>query len=301
MALIIDGHRVPVVTERDPARLPWTKYGIELAIDATGKFNDRQGASKHLEAGADRVVITAPGRDMDLTVVMGVNERKFDAQVHRLISTASCTTNCIAPILHILDTAFGVQQGWMTTVHAFTNDQKHLDNPHHDLRRARACTHSIIPTSTGVGKALTDVLPHLSHRIQGLSVRVPTQDVSLLDLQVDLMQNVSPSELSDAFKKAASGEIGKYVGYNELPLVSSDYIGNDKSAVIDGLSLMTRENQVKLLAWYDNEWGYASRVCDMVQYIAIKEAEREELVRNGRNKRCHEGNEAAAGLGGRYM
>ncbi|MBP1962752.1 type I glyceraldehyde-3-phosphate dehydrogenase [Paenibacillus aceris] len=273
--LKINGQLITVICEREPDLLPWGDFGVQLVIDATGKFNHRHGAERHLFAGARKVLITAPGTNMDLTMVMGVNESMYDAQQHHLISTASCTTNCIAPILHLLDQAFQIKMGWMTTVHAFTNDQNHLDNPHKDLRRARACTNSIIPTSTGVGKALIDVLPHLASHIQGVSVRVPTQDVSLLDLQVVVGRNVQVDEVKHAMKQAIAGPLGAFVDYNELPLVSADYIGNGKSAIIDGLSMMTKDNQIKLLAWYDNEWGYASRVVDAVAYISRAERTQE--------------------------
>jgi glyceraldehyde 3-phosphate dehydrogenase len=268
----INGKLISVICEREPDLLPWEDYGVELVVDATGKFNHRHGAERHLFAGAKKVLITAPGTNMDLTVVMGVNEEKYDPKQHRLVSAASCTTNCIAPVLHILDEAFSVKQGWMTTVHAFTNDQNHMDNPHKDLRRARACTNSIIPTSTGVGKALIDVIPHLASQIQGVSVRVPTQDVSLLDLQVVVGRKVSVDDVKFAIKKAIAGQIGTFVDYNELPLVSADYIGNEKSAIIDGLSIMTHENQIKLLAWYDNEWGYTNRVIDLVAHMSRAES-----------------------------
>nr|WP_309491905.1 type I glyceraldehyde-3-phosphate dehydrogenase [Paenibacillus sp. CGMCC 1.16610] len=270
--LIINGQSIRVVCEREPDLLPWKELGVEMVVDATGKFNHRHGAERHLFAGAKKVLITAPGTNMDLTLVMGVNEGTYDPLQHHLISAASCTTNCIAPILHILDQSFQVKTGWMTTVHAFTNDQNHLDNPHKDLRRARSCTNAIIPTSTGVGKALADVLPHLAEQIQGVSVRVPTQDVSLLDLQVAVNRNVHIEEVKSAMKQAVAGPMGDFVDYNELPLVSADYIGNAKSAIIDGLTMMTKDNQIKLLAWYDNEWGYASRVIDEVAYISRAES-----------------------------
>lgn len=274
-ALSINGQFIRVICEREPDLLPWRELGVEMVIDATGKFNHRHGAERHLFAGAKKVLITAPGTNMDLTMVMGVNEDKYDPLQHRLISAASCTTNCIAPILHLLDQAFQVKMGWMTTVHAFTNDQNHLDNPHKDLRRARACTNAIIPTSTGVGKALVDVLPHLAEQIQGVSVRVPTQDVSLLDLQVVVGRNIQIEEVKLAVKQAVTGPMGVYIDYNELPLVSADYIGNEKSAIIDGLTIMTKDDQIKLLAWYDNEWGYASRVVDAVAYISRAERTQE--------------------------
>lgn len=273
--LKINGQPITVICEREPDLLPWGDLGVQLVIDATGKFNHRHGAERHLFAGAHKVLITAPGTNMDMTMVMGVNETLYDAQQHHLISAASCTTNCIAPILHLLDQAFQIKMGWMTTVHAFTNDQNHLDNPHKDLRRARACTNSIIPTSTGVGKALLDVLPHLAGHIQGVSVRVPTQDVSLLDLQVLVGRNVHVDEVKHAMNQAIAGPMGAFVDYNELPLVSADYIGNGKSAIIDGLSMMTKDNQIKLLAWYDNEWGYASRVVDAVAFISRAERTQE--------------------------
>nr|WP_125666615.1 type I glyceraldehyde-3-phosphate dehydrogenase [Paenibacillus baekrokdamisoli] len=273
--LIINGNRISIVSERDPSLIPWKEYGVELVIDSTGKFTDRLAMEKHLSSGARRVLLTSPGKDVDLTIVMGVNEDRYDPARHRLLSAASCTTNCLAPVLDIMDQAFGVKRGWMTAVHAYTNDQNHMDNPHKDLRRARSCTSSIIPTSTGVSKALIDVLPGLAPHIKGISVRVPTQDVSLLDLQLVLKSPVQVADVQKAIQAAITGELGAYVGYNELPLVSSDYIGNDKSAVVDGLSIMTQEDQVKLLAWYDNEWAYASRVIDVTRLIA--EAEQRQL------------------------
>lgn len=270
--LIVNGRRIKVISERKPEQLPWGELGIDLVIDATGKFTDREGMEKHLSAGARKVLITSPGQQADLTVVMGVNEDRYDPERHRFISAASCTTNCLAPLLKILNDAFGVSRGWITSIHAFTNDQKHLDNPHKDLRRARACTQSIVPTSTGVSKALADVLPELAPFMKGISVRVPTPDVSLLDLQVQLKKTVQAGEVREALQRAVGKGLGAYVEYNELPLVSSDYIGNDKSAVIDGLSVMTQGDQLKLLAWYDNEWGYASRVIDLCGYISQAES-----------------------------
>jgi glyceraldehyde 3-phosphate dehydrogenase len=240
---------------------------VDLVIDATGKFNSKEGASKHLEAGASRVLITAPGKDMDLTIVMGVNDHLYDPNKHQLVSAASCTTNCLSPVLHILDQAFGVKAGWMTTVHAFTSDQNHLDNPHKDLRRARACTESIVPTTTGAGKALVDVLPHLAPHIQGISLRVPTQDVSLVDLTVMAAKTCTLEQVRSVLKSAAEGSLSAYVGFTDEPLVSSDYIGCPKSAVIDGPSIMVMDDQIKVLAWYDNEWAYASRVVELAGLI----------------------------------
>lgn len=276
-SLHIQGHRIPIVNERNPELLPWAKHDISVVVDATGKFKSRIEASKHLTAGAKHVIITAPGSDLDCTIVMGVNHQYFDAERHRLISTASCTTNCLAPLLMVLDQAFGVQSGWMTTVHAFTNDQNHLDNPHKDWRRARACGNSIIPTSTGVGKALKDILPHLSERIQGISLRVPVQNVSLVDLTVQLARYTQKHDIYWAFSNAIKESLGPYVELNDEPLVSADYIGNSKSAIIDALSIQTAGNQVKLLAWYDNEWAYSCRVADFVKYMFFQ-FKKEELL-----------------------
>ncbi|MBW5445300.1 type I glyceraldehyde-3-phosphate dehydrogenase [Cohnella sp. CFH 77786] len=269
--LIVSGHEIPVISERDPAQLPWQSFGIDLVIDATGKFRDRVSLEKHLKAGAGKVLLTAPGKDLDATIVLGVNEERYDPKRHRLVSAASCTTNCLAPVLKILDGAFGVKRGWLTSIHAYTNDQNHMDNPHKDLRRARACTQSIIPTTTGVSKALVDVLPRLAPHLKGVSVRVPTPDVSLLDLLVFLNRSVEPADVANAFQAAIAEGMGAYVAYNELPLVSSDYIGSDKSAVIDGLSIMTDGDSLKLMAWYDNEWGYASRLIDLAAYMSQAE------------------------------
>ncbi|WP_442601302.1 type I glyceraldehyde-3-phosphate dehydrogenase [Paenibacillus sp. KN14-4R] len=265
--LIINGHSIIVTYEREPHRIPWENMGVQIVIDATGKFNEREGAQKHIDAGASTVIVTAPGKQMDLTVVMGVNEHLYDPSKHTFLSAASCTTNCVAPLLHILDQRFQVQRGWMTTVHSFTADQNHLDNPHKDLRRARACTQSIVPTSTGVGKALVDVIPHLAPVIEGISVRVPTQDVSLVDLTVQVSQDVNVEEVRSAFIDAVQGDFFPYVEYSDEPLVSMDFVGCTKSAVVDGLSLMAAGNQIKVLAWYDNEWAYACRVMELAQFV----------------------------------
>ncbi|MCZ8520813.1 MULTISPECIES: type I glyceraldehyde-3-phosphate dehydrogenase [Paenibacillus] len=266
--LVINGRTVRIVGERDPEKLPWRELGVELVLDATGKFNHREGAGKHLAAGASGVILTAPGKDVDLTVVMGVNDGRYEPDRHRILSAASCTTNCLAPVLHILDSAFGVVSGWMTTVHSFTSDQNHLDNPHKDLRRARACTQSIVPTSTGVGKALGDVLPHLAPHIQGLSLRVPTQDVSLVDLTAKVKRKADAAEVRRVFREAAEGAFSRYVDYTEEPLVSVDFVGSSKSAVIDGLSIAVLDDSIKVLAWYDNEWAYACRVVELAELTA---------------------------------
>jgi glyceraldehyde 3-phosphate dehydrogenase len=265
--LIINENEIQIISERNPAHLAWDRLQVDMVVDATGKFNDREGAGKHISAGASRVLITAPGNQMDFTVVMGVNDHLYDPQKHRLVSAASCTTNCLSPLLHILDQSFKVQSGWMTTVHSYTSDQNHLDNPHKDLRRARACTESIVPTSTGVGRALADVLPHLAAYIKGISIRVPTQDVSLVDLTVKVTEPCSLEQVKSVFKSAAESNLSPYVGYTDEPLVSADYIGCDQSAVIDGPSIMVMNDEIKVLAWYDNEWAYVSRVAELVQLM----------------------------------
>jgi len=269
-ALVINGQRIAFVMERDPEKLPWSELGVDIAIDATGKFVDRAGAAKHLEGGARTVIVTAPGKDLDATIVMGVNDDSYDPLRHRLVSAASCTTNCSAPVLKILDDAFKVQNGWLTTVHAVTSDQRLMDNPHADLRRARACMQSIVPTKTGVGKALQDVLPHLAPHIQGLALRVPVQDVSIVDMTLELGKDIDVEEVKRAFRRAEQGSYRFLVELNEEPLVSSDFIGNSRSAVIDGLSMMASGNRLKLLAWYDNEWGYVCRVADLTELAASK-------------------------------
>ncbi|UHA74092.1 type I glyceraldehyde-3-phosphate dehydrogenase [Paenibacillus sp. 481] len=265
--LLINGQRVRLLHERNPELIPWRQCEVSVVIDATGAFNHREGSALHLAAGAERVIITAPGKEMDLTVVMGVNEHRFQPERHKLLSAASCTTNCLAPVLYVLDNAFNVEQGWMTTVHAVTNDQRHLDNPHKDLRRARACTQSIVPTTTGVSKALVDVLPHLAPRLAGYSLRVPTQDVSVIDLNVQLGQEVTVQDVRQAFADAARGTLAPYIALCEEPLVSIDFVGCEKSAVVDSLSMLASGKQVKLLAWYDNEWGYVCRVADLVRHV----------------------------------
>lgn len=267
-ALIIDGRKVLVVAEPDPAKLPWQRLGVDIAIDATGKFTKRPDADKHRSAGASKVIVSAPGKGLDLTVVMGVNDGLYDPNVHHLLSAASCTTNCAAPVLHMLDESFGVVRGWLTTVHAYTNDQNHVDNPHRDLRRARACAQSVIPTSTGAGQAIGEIIPHLGPVLSGISLRVPVANVSLLDLTVELRREVDREEATVVLRSAVQTRYAPYVGFCEEPLVSADYVGCDRSAVIDGLSLMASGNQLKVLAWYDNEWAYACRVVDLTSAVA---------------------------------
>jgi len=267
--LIVNGKRVQLLDNRNPELLPWKEMNIDIVIEATGKFNSYDKASLHLEAGAKKVILTAPGKNEDITIVMGVNENKLDPSKHHVISNASCTTNCLAPVAKVLDEKFGIVNGLMTTVHAYTNDQKNIDNPHKDLRRARACGQSIIPTSTGAAKALSLVLPQLKGKIHGMALRVPTPNVSLVDLVVDLKREVTLDEINDAFIEAATGPLKGILGFTTEPLVSVDFNTDEHSAVIDGLSTLVMGGQkVKVLAWYDNEWGYSSRVVDLTMYVA---------------------------------
>lgn len=274
----VNGKRIRVIGERNPALLPWGELGVDVVIEATGKFNHREGASLHLEAGAKRVVLTAPGKEEDVTIVMGVNEETFQPEKDRIISNASCTTNALAPVVKVLHERFGVLSGFMTTVHAYTNDQKNLDNPHKDLRRARASGLSIIPTTTGAAKAIGKVLPELKGRLTGTSLRVPTPNVSLIDLLVEVERETTPEEVNEAFKEAAKGSLKGILDISFLPLVSVDFNGNSHSAVVDALSTMVLENKVKVFAWYDNEWGYSCRVVDLVKYIGQRTGGMEQEV-----------------------
>ncbi|WP_431027489.1 glyceraldehyde-3-phosphate dehydrogenase [Lysinibacillus sp. LZ02] len=267
-ALIVNGKRVVIVSERDPKLLPWKEMGVELVIEATGKFNDREKAAMHLEAGAKKVILTAPGKNEDITVVLGVNDNLLDITKHDVISNASCTTNCLAPVAKVLNDTFGIENGLMTTVHAYTNDQNNIDNPHKDLRRARNCASSIIPTSTGAAKALALVLPELKGKLHGMALRVPTPNVSLVDLVVDLQKDVTVEEVNAAFVAAAEGPMKGILNFSMEPLVSSDYNTTTYSSTIDGLTTMVMGNRkVKVLAWYDNEWGYSARVVDLAKKV----------------------------------
>ncbi len=266
--LIVNGKRVKLLNNRNPEQLPWKELNIDVVIEATGKFNSRDKASLHLDAGAKKVIITAPGKNEDITIVMGVNEDILDINHHDVISNASCTTNCLAPVAKVLDEKFGIENGLMTTIHSYTNDQNNIDNPHKDLRRARACGQSIIPTSTGAAKALSLVLPQLKGKLHGMSLRVPTPNVSLVDLVVDLKQDVTIDEINQAFIEAKNGSLKGIVDFTMEPLVSVDFKTNPNSAIIDGLSTMVMGNRkVKVLAWYDNEWGYSSRVVDLTLHV----------------------------------
>ncbi|WP_050181150.1 glyceraldehyde-3-phosphate dehydrogenase [Domibacillus robiginosus] len=277
-ALIVNGKRVQLLSSRDPLELPWGELEIDIVIEATGKFNARDKAALHLQAGAKKVILTAPGKEEDVTIVMGVNEEVLDIDNHHIISNASCTTNCLAPVAKVLDDQFGIENGLMTTVHAYTNDQKNIDNPHKDLRRARACAQSIIPTSTGAAKALSLVLPQLKGKVHGMALRVPTSNVSLVDLVVDVKKPVTVEEVNEAFQKAAAGPLNGILGFTEEPLVSVDFNTNPHSSTIDGLTTMVMgETKVKVLAWYDNEWGYSCRVVDLAQFVA-KEMKKEAYV-----------------------
>jgi glyceraldehyde 3-phosphate dehydrogenase len=267
--LIVNGKRIKLLNNRNPQQLPWKEFGIDIVIEATGKFNSRESAALHLEAGAKKVILTAPGKNEDVTIVMGVNDEMLDINHHDIISNASCTTNCLAPVAKVLDGKFGIESGLMTTIHAYTNDQKNIDNPHKDLRRARACGQSIIPTTTGAAKAISLVLPQLKGKLHGMSLRVPTPNVSLVDLVVDLNKDVTVDDVNQAFIEAANGPLKGILDLTMEPLVSVDFNTNEHSAIIDGLSTMVMgTRKVKVLAWYDNEWGYSSRVVDLVQYVA---------------------------------
>ncbi|MGH7504871.1 MAG: type I glyceraldehyde-3-phosphate dehydrogenase [Longimicrobiales bacterium] len=266
--LIVDGDELRVLSERDPAALPWKDLEVDIVFEATGRFRDRDSATKHLTAGASRVIITAPAKGEDITMVMGVNHDQFDADKHRIISNASCTTNCLAPLVKILLDSFGFRRGIMNTVHSYTNDQQILDLPHDDLRRARAAALSIIPTTTGAAKATALVIPEVKGKLDGLAMRVPTPDVSIVDLTAELERDVSLDELKDAFREAAAGPLDGIVEATDEELVSVDYIGHPASSIVDlPSSFVIEGNLVKVVAWYDNEWGYSTRCADMAVYV----------------------------------
>jgi glyceraldehyde 3-phosphate dehydrogenase len=271
-AIIVDGHEIPILSEGDPARLPWKELGAEIIVESTGRFNRPDEAALHIKAGAKKVVLSAPSKGGEcLTVVLGVNEQQYDPSVDHVISNASCTTNCLAPVAKVLNDTFGIVKGLMTTVHAYTNDQQLLDMPHRDMRRARAANLSIIPTTTGAAKAVELVLPELKGKLNGFSMRVPLPTVSVVDLVVELARSASRNEINNALKEAALGYLKGIMEYNELPLVSIDFKGNPHSAIIDALSTMViGGNMAKVIAWYDNEWGYSQRVLDLVTFIANK-------------------------------
>ncbi len=267
---IIIGEREIIFTAfRDPSQIPWRELGVDIVIESTGVFTHREKAAKHIEAGAKKVIISAPGKNEDKTIVMGVNEGEYDNDKHHVISNASCTTNCLAPITKILDDAFGIENGLITTVHAYTSDQKLLDLPHNDLRRARSATESIIPTTTGAASAVGKVLPQLKGKLDGMAMRVPTPVVSVVDLVVNLKKNTTVEEVNNRFMDASENEMKNILGYSELPLVSIDYKKDPRSSIVDALSTMkVGEKTFKVISWYDNEWGYSNRIIDLASYIA---------------------------------
>ncbi|WP_026909018.1 type I glyceraldehyde-3-phosphate dehydrogenase [Paucisalibacillus globulus] len=269
--IVVAGKEIQVLAERDPANLPWGDLGVEVVVESTGRFVDRDSSQKHIDAGAKKVIISAPANNEDLTIVMGVNEEQYDPSNHHIVSNASCTTNCLAPFAKVLNDNFGIKRGLMTTVHAYTNDQQILDLPHKDYRRARAAAENIIPTTTGAAKAVALVLPELKGKLNGMAVRVPVPDGSMVDLVAELDKEVTAEEVNQAFKNAAENELKGVFEYSEAPLVSSDIVGNTHSSILDGLSTMVMEgNLVKVLSWYDNEMGYSTRVVDLASYMGQK-------------------------------
>lgn len=262
--IIVDGKAIRVFAERDPQNLPWGKIGADIVIESTGLFTDATKAAAHLKGGAKKVIISAPAKNEDITIVIGVNEDKYDPAKHHIISNASCTTNCLAPLAKVLHEAFGIKRGMMTTIHSYTNDQRILDQAHKDLRRARTAGMSMIPTTTGAAKAVSLVLPELQGKLNGFSMRVPTPNVSVVDLVAELEQAVTVEEINQALKKAADNQLKGILGFSEEPLVSIDYNDDPRSSIVDGLSTMVMEGtMVKVLSWYDNEWGYSNRVVDL--------------------------------------
>jgi len=269
--ITVDKDEFQVLSIKDPAQLPWQSLGVDVVLESTGIFTNRDGAAKHIAAGAKKVIITAPAKGPDLTVVLGVNEDKYDPAKHHIISNASCTTNCLAPLAKVLHETFGIRKGWMTTVHSYTNDQQLLDLPHKDLRRARAAALSIIPTTTGAAAAVGEVLPELKGRLDGISMRVPTANVSVVDLAVLVDKKTSKEEVNAAFKSAADGKLKGLLQVSEDQLVSIDFRGNPHSSILDAPYTSVMDGDfVKLLSWYDNEWGYSSRCVDLLRYLGKK-------------------------------
>ncbi len=269
--LVVDGDEIQVFSERDPASLPWKELGVDIVVESTGRFRDREGAGKHLQAGARKVIISAPAKKEDVTIVPGVNQEIYDPENHHIISNASCTTNCLAPVVKVLLDSFGIRRGLMTTIHSYTNDQVILDLPHKDLRRARAAAVSMIPTTTGAAKATALVIPEVEGKIDGMAIRVPTADVSLVDLTVETERETSVEEVNQAFQAAADGPLKGILHLSLEPLVSVDYIGHPAGSIVDGLSTAVMGgNFVKVLSWYDNEWGYSERVLDLVEFVGAR-------------------------------
>ncbi|WP_346916143.1 type I glyceraldehyde-3-phosphate dehydrogenase [Clostridium sp.] len=268
-SIIVNEKEIRIFAERDPKNIPWGPQGVDIVIESTGLFTDATKVKDHIEAGAKKVLISAPAKNEDITIVLGVNEDKYDAKNHNIISNASCTTNCLAPFAKVLDEKFGIVQGLMTTIHSYTNDQKILDAPHKDLRRARAAGESMIPTTTGAAKAVALVLPQLKGKLNGLAVRVPTPTVSMTDLVCELGKSVTLEEVNGALREAAEGELKGVLGFSEEPLISMDFRGDERSSIVDALSTMVMgDNLVKVVAWYDNEWGYSNRLADLTKYVA---------------------------------
>jgi glyceraldehyde 3-phosphate dehydrogenase len=268
-SIIVDGREIRVSAEKDPANLPWKSLGVDIVIESTGRFTKRSDAAKHIAAGAKKVIISAPATEEDITIVMGVNEDNYDPSTHHVLSNASCTTNALAPIVKVLHSKFGINFGLMCTVHSVTNDQQILDLPHKDLRRARAASLSMIPTTTGAAKAVSLVIPEMKGKLSGYAVRVPTPNVSLVDLTAEMAKSVTKEEINSALKEAAEGELKGILAYSEEPLVSKDYNGNSNSSIVDALlTNVIGDKLAKVVAWYDNEWGYSSRVVDLAVYIA---------------------------------
>jgi glyceraldehyde 3-phosphate dehydrogenase len=267
----IDGHNIAVLNEKDPSRLPWKRLGVDIVIESTGVFTDAAHVRAHLEAGAKKAIITAPATNEDITLVLGVNDSNYDPRKHHIVSNASCTTNCLAPVAKVVHDSFGIERGLMTTTHAYTNDQRILDLMHKDLRRARAAAINIVPTSTGAAKAIGLVMPELKGKLHGLSLRVPTSTVSIVDLVVDLKKAATVEAVNDSLKQAAEGKMNGILAYCDEPLVSSDFRGNSASSIVDSLSTVVLEGKMaKILSWYDNEWGYSCRVGDVAELMAEK-------------------------------
>ncbi len=265
----VAGREIKVLSVKDPASLPWKDLGVDIVIEATGLFRDKESAGKHLSAGAKKVIITAPAKGEDITIVIGVNEQDYDDTKHHIISNASCTTNCLAPVVKVLHDTFGVEKGIMSTIHSYTADQVLLDGPHKDFRRARAAALSMVPTTTGAAKAVTLVMPELKGKLNGMAFRVPTPNVSVVDLSVWLKEEVTAEQINQSLQEAAKGHLKGILDYNELPLVSTDYNDNAFSSIVDGLSTMVVDgNMAKVVSWYDNEWGYSCRIADLVKYIS---------------------------------
>jgi glyceraldehyde 3-phosphate dehydrogenase len=266
-SLVVDGDELKVFAEKDPAALPWGDLGVDIVIESTGRFTSKADAEKHIQAGAKKVIISAPAKNEDITIVLGVNEDKYDPASHHIVSNASCTTNCLAPVVKVLLDEFGFKRGLMTTVHAYTNDQNILDLPHKDLRRARAAGMSMIPTTTGAAKATGLVIPEVKGKIDGMAFRVPTPDVSVVDLTAELEKDVDAKQVNDALRAASEGRLKGILGYEETELVSIDYTGNPHSSIVDAPSTNVLSGLVKVVAWYDNEWGYSCRCVDLARYM----------------------------------